>query len=270
MKTLYITLLTLIVNVTYSQVNCYIYPENSGEREACELSYKALEYPQGSKASQEIFDKAIAIGPKFDWAYYEKSVPYFKRGFLHEGIQILNKAIALKPEQYLWYRAYWYWQYRNYELCIKDLEAYYKLPRADHQQTTPGGAKDMRIILGLAYAKTNNIDKGIATILKCIESYDNFDDAGITDYHTLGVLYFKNKDYTKALEAFNNQLKIYNIVDTQYFMGLTHKNNNDIKQAEIHLKEALQLFNQPNFYRVPNAGYRVYVSDVEEELLDIK
>ena len=98
-----VILITFIVNMTFSfaQTNCFIYPEGSGERKACELSYKAIEYRQGSKESQILFDSAIAVGPKFAWAYYEKSVPYFKRGFLHEGLQILNKAIEFRTHRIL-------------------------------------------------------------------------------------------------------------------------------------------------------------------------
>ena len=166
-----------------AQPNCHIYPEGSGERKACELSYKAIEYAQGSKESQLLFDQAIAIGPKFAWAYYEKSVPYFKRGFLYEGLQILNKAIELEPKEYLCYRAYWHWQYQNYKLCIQDLETYYSLPRA-YIQFTPGGDKDMRIILGLAYAKHGDFKKGIRTIQNCMDSYDYESDIGLTDYHS--------------------------------------------------------------------------------------
>ena len=172
--------------ISFAQPNCFIYPEGSGEREACELSYKAIEYPQGSRASQELFDEAIAIGPKYAWAYYEKSVPYFKRGFLNKGLQILNKAIELEPREYLCYRAYWYWQYKNYALCIADLESYYKLPKAYLQQT-PGGDKDMRLILGLAYAKQGELQKAIFLFNKAI----NFNSDLAAAYVSLGVIFYK-------------------------------------------------------------------------------
>lgn len=266
MKIIYTLLLIVISHFTYGQVNCFIYPEGSNERKACELSYKAIEYSQGSRESQMIFDESIAISPKFDWSYYEKSVPYFKRGFLHEGIQILNKAIDLKPEQYLWYRAYWFWQYRNYKLCIDDLERYYKLPRAFKYQTTPGGEKDMRIILGLAYAKIGNLKKGAETIENCIKSYESESDIGFTDYHTLGILYLKNKDYQKAVDTLKKQLRILEFAESYYFLGLAHKKLNKLADAKNHLKKALELFEGDNRYKVPNAGYRVYKYDVEEEI----
>jgi len=270
MKKIKPLLLLVISAFTYAQPNCFIYPEDSGERKACELSYKAIEYQQGSEASQKLFDEAIAIGPKFAWAYYEKSVPYFKRGFLHKGLQILNKAIELEPREYLCYRAYWYWQYKNYQLCIQDLEQYYNLPKI-YPQLTPGGDKDMRIILGLCYWKNGNTKKGIQTILDCINSYESEDDIGYTDYQTLGMLYVLNQQYENAIEALNRQLKINkDIADTYYFLGLAYKEISNNTEALMQFEKALNKFNEPNRFRNINAGFQVELADIKQELEALK
>ena len=49
---LFVLVSLLNSNFLLSQGNCLVYPEDSGERKACELSYQALEHPHGSKASQ--------------------------------------------------------------------------------------------------------------------------------------------------------------------------------------------------------------------------
>ncbi len=250
----------------YAQPNCFVYPEESGERKACELSYKAIAFQQGSKESQMLFDKAIAIGPKFAWAYYEKSVPYFKRGFLYEGLQILNEAVQLEPIEYLCYRAYWHWQYRNYELCIKDLESYYSLPKA-YMQTTPGGEKDMRILLGLAYAKSGNYTKGITILEDCINSYESKDAVGLADYHSLGMLYVLNKEYDKAIVVLNKQLAVLkDMADTYYYLGLAHKGLSNFEEAAIQFNKSLETFENRNRFININAGFAVYPSDVKQEL----
>jgi len=250
----------------YGQGNCSIYAEGSGERKACELSYQAIEQQQGSKESQLIFDEAISVGPTYAWAYYEKSVPYLKRGFLPEGLEILNKAVALEPLNYLTYRAYWYWQYRNYELCVQDLEQFYLVPKT-YVETTPGGEKDMRIILGLAYAKIGDYDKAIQTIKDCISSYDTEDNVGLSDYHTLGVLYLKNEQYDKAIEAFEQQFTVYeHIADSYYFLGLAYNGKKEYKQARAQFGKALLVFNSDRGYSNPNAGFRVYESDILREI----
>ena len=256
----------LVSAYSFAQPNCFIYDKNSGERKACELSHKAIEYAQGSRASQLLFDQAIAIGPKFSWAYYEKSVPYFKRGFLNEGLQILSEAIALEPKEYLCYRSYWYWQYQNYKLCIQDLETYYGLPKA-YMQFTPGGDKDMRIILGLSYWKTGDIKKGVLTILNCINSYDSEDDVGYTDYHSLGMLYVFDKQYDKAIITLKKQLNVIkDIPDTYYFLGLAYKYKSNTTEAKVQFKKALSKFLEANKFRNINPGFRVYKSDIIREI----
>ncbi|GAA3519819.1 hypothetical protein GCM10022393_37540 [Aquimarina addita] len=266
MKVTLIISLLLYNILCYGQDNCFIYPEGSGNRKACELSYKAIELSQGSKESQLIFDAAIAIGPEYAWTYYEKSVPYFKRGFLTQGLHILNKAVKLKPLDYLCYRAYWYWQYQNYNLCIQDLETYYSLPKS-YQQFTPGGEKDMRLILGLAYAKNNKYAKAIKTIEDCINSYESEDDIGLADYHSLGILYLKNKQYDNAINTLTKQLAIYDMIpDSYFFLGLAYKGVSDFKQAQVQFNQALIMFKDDQRYPNPNAGFRIYASDVEKEI----
>ncbi|WP_299228645.1 hypothetical protein [uncultured Psychroserpens sp.] len=262
------TLLILLTSslFSYAQPNCYIYAENSQERKACELSYKAIQYPQGSKASQKLFDQAIAIAPEFAWAYYEKSVPYFKRGLLREGLDILNKAIKIDPKEYLCYRAYWYWQYKNYNLCIEDLETYYKLPKA-YVQFTPGGDKDMRIILGLAYAKTNQYKKGIEIISNCIINYKSKDDIGLTDYHSLGILYVLDKQYSKAIATLKKQLTINeDMADTNYFLGIALKEKLNLVEAKKQFTKALSKYRETNRFININAGFKVYLLDIENEI----
>ena len=166
-----LALFFFICNIGFllGQGNCLLYAEGSGERSACELSYRALEYKQGSKESQFLFDQAIEIGPNYAWAYYEKSVPFFKRGLFAEGVFLINKAIELEPQNYLYYRAYWYFYNRSYELCIKDLEELYTVYKTFYT-TTPGGEMEMRVILALAYAQSGNVSKGINWILNLMDS----------------------------------------------------------------------------------------------------
>jgi len=250
---------------SFGQGNCLIYPEGSRSRKACEICYKALEHRQGSKESQMMFDSAIAVGPDFAWSYFEKSVPYFKRGFLYEGIQILNKAVELEPVNYLCYRASWFWQYKNYDLCIQDLEAYYALPDA-YLQYTPGGEMNMEIVLGLAYAKNENYAKAVETLENFTNSYQSKYEIGFFDYHVLGVMYVHNKQYNKAIEAFKKQLTIVdNIADSYYYLGLAYKGLSDKDSANLQFEKALLLLKDKNRHRI-NIGYPVSEDDVYAEM----
>ncbi|TCI93183.1 tetratricopeptide repeat protein [Tenacibaculum sp. M341] len=197
----------------------------------------------------------------------EKSVPYFKRGFIIEGLDILNKAIELNPVKHLCYRAYWYFQNRNYQMCIRDLERYYQMPKSYEVELTPGGDLDMRFLLGMSYAKIGEINKGIEVIKNCIDSYAKNSDAGFVDFHILGMLYVKNKEYKKALEVFKKQMQITeDYADTYYYLGLVYEEINQLDKAKEIYKKGIEKFNYE--YRIRN-GYlcfKVYVTDLENQL----
>lgn len=268
-KIISVWLLIACCTLAYSQGNCLVYSEQSGERIACELSYRAIEYRQGSKASQLLFDAAIEIGPNYAWAYYEKSVPYFKRGLLHEGVKLLNKAIALDPINYLCYRAYWYYSQHSYSACIADLERYYS-SLGGPIKFTPGGDMEMRMLLGLTYAQTNKLTKGIETVLKGINSYGSDTYLiGAYDYHVLGVLYYTNHQYIEATEAFEEQIRRNgNFADSYYYLGLVRKNQSNEIEAKKLFKQSLDRFQgQKGGYSFNSfLDFNVNQSDVEAEI----
>ena len=251
----------------YSQGNCLIYPEGSGERKACELSYRAIEFPQGSRESQMLFDSAIMVGPKYPYAYYQKSVPFFKHGLLSEGVQILNNAIALAPQDYLCYRAYWYFSHESYAACIQDLEEYAALPNK-YQTYTPGGDLDMRFLLGLSYARSGNLEKGIKAIEDCIKSYKSDIDIYPYDYYILGILYYQNEQYSKAVDVLEKQLKYHpDLANGYYQLGLVRKAQNEFSEAQKMFKKALiKLKGEEGGYARNVWGFKVSKAEIEKEL----
>lgn len=267
MKKLLIITLISCSSFVYSQGNCLMYEEGSNERKACELAYEGKTLKQGSRESQEMFDSILKINPNYAWAYMEKSVAYLKRGLITEGLELLDKAVELDPRYNLTYRAYWHFQNRNYKLCVRDLERYYKLPNAFIYEMSPGGDKDMRILLGMSYAKLGDLEKGIKTVENCLKSYKREADFGLVDYHVLGMLYVKNKQYKKALETFDKQLKITeDYPDSYYYMGLAYKALNKPKEAKAHFEKAKDKFLESYHIRNGYLCYKVYYSDVTDEI----
>lgn len=222
-----------------AQGNCATFPEGSKERKACEYGHKAIEYKQGSRASQLLFDSALALNPNYAWAYYEKSVPYLKRGYLIKGMSLLNKAVELEPLAYLCYRAYWFFQHQSHAAAISDLERYYLLEGA-YQQNTPGGALDMRIILGLAYARQGDHLKAITLVNQVIASYASEDHAGPYDFHTLGVLYLRNQHYAEAKAALLKSIvRNEQFADGYYYLALIAEAEGQFQASKGYLNEAM-------------------------------
>lgn len=253
--------------LSYSQGNCLLYPEGSDARKACRLAETTGELKQGSRESQQRFDSIIALNPNYAWAYFEKSVGFLKRGLLLEGLKNLNKAVELDPKSHLCYRAYWYFQNRNYKMCITDLEHYYAIPNTYIYELTPGGDKDMRILLAMSYAKLGDVKKGIKTIEDCMFSYRDDSDIGFTDYHVLGLLYVEDGQYSKALEAFEKQLEITeNFPESYYYIAMAYKGLKEYAKAKEFLELALTKFNTPNQIGNGYLAYKIYPLDVKNAL----
>jgi len=234
-------------NSILSQGNCLLYVEDSGNRKACELSYKALEQKQGSKESQLLFDQAITVGPDYAYAYYQKSVPFFKRGLFAEGLLLINKAITLEPQNYLFYRAYYYFYNRSYDLCINDLEELYNQHQASYV-TNPGGELEMRILLALSHAYEGQLEKGIDWMLNLMERYKKQPNLiGLFDHYCLGMLYFKNAQYDLAQLHFNKQLTVdSDFADTYYYLGMLSEMNSKRAKANEYFKKAWDKMNRKN------------------------
>jgi len=248
------------------QGNCLLLKEDSGERKACELSYQAIEYRQGSQESQNLFDEAIRVGPKYAYAYYQKSVPFFKRGLFAEGISLINKAIELEPQHYLYYRAYYYYHYKSYDLCIKDLEILYTQHEVSFV-TTPGGGLEMRILLALSYAHTNRVKEGLKWMQNLMTNYTTQPHLiGFYDHFCLGVLFYKDKQFELALEEFNKQLLVNDdFIDTYYYLGLIEELNAKKESAIHYFQLALE--------KMSNGGYATHLFPVfmiTEEIVENK
>ena len=259
------------VSFLFGQGNCLIYAEDSGERKACELSYQAIEYRQGSKESQLLFDKAIEVGPKYAWAYYQKSVPFFKRGLFAEGVSLINKAIELEPQNYLYYRAYWYFYNRSYNYCIRDLEALY-IVHKDFYTAIPSGELEMRLLLGMAYAQSGKVSKGINWVLHLMDTYKHQPHLkGLYDHFCLGILYYQNNQFDLAKAEFEKQLIVQkNFADTYYYLGLIKEKEAKHTAAQGYFKQALARMNREhggyslNFF----TEFNTTKEDVERKIIN--
>jgi len=270
-KPYFILLLMSIASALQGQGNCALMEEGSKERTACEYGKKAITFKQGSRESQLLFDSAIAVNPQYAWAYYEKSVPYFKRGLLSEGIKLLNQAVELDPLSYLTYRAYWFSQHKSYARCRDDLEAYYAMEDA-YDKNTPDGALDMRILLGIVYSELGLNQRAIDQVEQTINGYTSEAYQGPYDYHTLGILYLKNEQYIEAKDALERSLT-YNsqFADTYYYLSLTaQKLGSDIEAKDYALESLRRFKGEMNGYSGYPLCFPVSSKMASEQLLSLE
>jgi len=92
------------------------------------------------------------------------------------------------------------------------------------------------------------------------------ENIGLYDYLHLGALYFEEKQYDKAIEAFNMQAKIYDIAENYYYKALVYKATG--KEYYDSLNMAKEKFLKQEFmYDVYTHQIdKVYKSQIEDEL----
>lgn len=218
--------LSLFIVVLYTnlhaQVNCNVI-EGENCKKACEIYNDSG--IQGSKESQENFDKAITLCPSFSDAYMEKSVPYLKRGdFLTWKIWI-DKAVELNPKMHLGYRGWCRYQFlRDYNGAIADIEALEKIYPTGYLGYSANGDYELHIAKALCYSAIGQKEKAISIIENQLSKKDH--NVGLYDHYQLGVTYFETGKYDKALENFEKQSKVDDFAENIYFRSKVSKVRN--------------------------------------------
>ncbi len=225
--------LSLFVLVIYTnlqaQVNCNAIEEEDCKK-ACEI-YNKDSASQGSRESQESLDRAIALCPNFSDAYLEKSVPYLKRGDFITWKTLIDKAVELDPKRHLGYRGWCKYQFlRDYKGAIADIEALEKLYPTEYSGYSANGDYELHIAKAICYSALGQKEKAISIFEKQLAKKDH--NVGFYDYYQLGVTYFEQGKYDKALENFEKQSKYSDFAENIYYKS---------KVAKIRNKDYLDL-----------------------------
>ncbi|REC48183.1 tetratricopeptide repeat protein [Chryseobacterium pennipullorum] len=219
----YLSFLLLIVYTnTIAQVNCNAV-EGEDCKKACEL-YNWASDLQGSRESQEGFDKAIELCPGFSNAYMEKAVPYLKNGDFVTWKTLIDKAVAADPRMHLGYRGWCKFEFlRDYKGSILDLEELRKYYPEDLGRSL-NGDYHLDVVRAMSYSALGQKEKATKIIetLLVTRGYVK----GLYDHYQLGVTYFELGKYDKALENFEKQSKEYDFADNIYFKSKVSKIRN--------------------------------------------
>lgn len=230
----YLSFLLLIVYTnTIAQVNCNAV-EGENCKKACEL-YNWASDRQGSRESQEAFDKAIGLCPDFSNSYMEKAVPYLKNGDFVTWKILIDKAVAVDPKMNLAYRGWCKFQFlRDYSGAIQDLEAL-KQYYPDDLGRSLNGDYNLEVVRAMSYSALGQKEKAAGIIEKLLASKGYF--KGMYDHYQLGVTYFELGRYDKALENFEKQSRENNFAENIYFKSKVSKIRNkdylDLKKVAL-------------------------------------
>lgn len=262
------TLVLLVAaELAFSQPNCEIFKSKGDTKcyEACVLASEA-EARQGYRDSQEKFDKAIALCPTLDYAYFEKSVPYLKRGDFVTWKKLIDQAVALNS-WHLGYRGWCRYQFlRDYRGAIEDFE---KL-----QKVTPGeigysqnGDYQLNIVKALCYSALGEKSKAIQ-IIETQFKQKNYSPMAY-DYLHLGVIKLDVGDLDGSIDALKKSISANDyLAENYYYLGMAHVKKDENKQAREYFEKALEFYRKgyklSDVYTHPMD--KIYLSQIENAL----
>jgi tetratricopeptide (TPR) repeat protein len=256
-----------------AQVNCNVYKLQNDEAcyKGCEEANAASELPQGSKASQEKFDKAIKLCPAMDYAYFEKSVPYLKNGDFISWKKLIDQAVNLNPASHLGYRGWCRYQFlRDYKGAIRDIEKLDSMVSYDIGYSK-NGDYHLHVARALCYKALGDRKKAI----QIIEAQLGVEDYRpmIYDYLHLGVLKLETNDLEGAIDCLKKQIA-YNdyLAETYYYLALAYKQQSELADFMTTMEKAkvfyLKGYKRLDFYTHP--ADKIYLADIERELKSVK
>lgn len=265
---LYIAFLFQISDVI-SQPNCNLYKWKGDSLcyNACLEATKAAQLPQGSKQSQLLFDKAIALCPAFDYAYFEKSVPYLKRGDFITWKQLIDQAVELNPTQHLDYRGWCRYQFlRDYEGAINDIEKLDSIINYDVGSSI-NGDYHLNIVKALCYKGLGDRHKA----LKLMDSQlrqENYHQR-LYDYLHFGILKIETGDYKGAIEALEKQINVNDyLADTYFYLARAYKKAGTESEFQKNIQKAKVYYlagkKRTDPYTEPMD--KIYLADIENEM----
>lgn len=252
---------------SFAQVNCNMYEAGSACYKACQEAEMAIRHPQGSKESQQHFDTSIKLCPTFDYAYFEKAVPYLKRGQFVEWKKLIDKAVELKPEQHLGYRGWCRYQFlRDYKGAIEDIERLEAMASYDIGQSV-NGDYHLTVAKALCYKALGEKEKAVRIIREQLADKEYVPMP--YDYLHLGVLYLGLKKPEDALASFLKQLEINDyLAETYYYLGLANTTLGDKGKAEAYFQKALAFYEEGKHLRDPYTHHadRIFKADILAQL----
>ncbi|MFN7259933.1 MAG: tetratricopeptide repeat protein [Cyclobacteriaceae bacterium] len=267
-RLVFVFLLTSLALVAFAEPNCNVYKmeNNMTCYEACVLATTGGG-EQGSRKSQEKFDKAIEQCPTLDYAYMEKSVPYLKRGDFVTWKKLIDKAVELNPTLHLGYRGWCRYQFlRDYRGAIKDFERLDTLFPHDIGYSQNGDYQ-LTIVKALCYSAIGEKGKAIQIIES--QLFKKGYSPMVYDYLHLGVLKMETGDLNGGIDFLTKSIALNDyLAEPYYYLGLIYKSKNlkvEYKTA-MEKAKAYYLKGYKRFDPYTHPMHKVYLSDIDREL----
>jgi len=225
-----------------------------------EERFLVAEHSQGSLFSQTMFDILKFQYPDYSDVYFEQSVAFNKYGHHDKGFELLDQAVDLDPKMHLGYRGYMKLRF------LRDydgaLQDFNTLDSLTPNFNDSPWGENIDFLRGECYYGNKDYQKAINCFERNIKSQTE-SWADIQSFVYLGIYEYELGNFTKAKTDLNRALMQSDKTPEAYFyLAKTFKAMDSIPQAMENTIKA-----KVNFAYKRDDGYNEYLNEIY--LLDI-
>lgn len=229
-----------------------------------ESRFKFAGNTQGSLLSQRIFDVLTLQYPDYSDAYFEQSVAHNKYGNFATGFELLDKAVELDPYMHLGYRGYMKLRF------LRDFDGALKdFNRLDNLTPNvidaPWG-EDIDFLRGECYFGKKDYQKAMDMFNRNIRNHTE-EWVDINSMVYLGLCEYELGNYEKSISEFNRALNQSEFTPEAYFgIAKAHLKLNNIEKAQENILKA-----ENNLIYKRDDAYNEYLNEIYLfEILEFK
>ena len=169
---------------------------------------------QGVGFSQSIFGILNWQHPDYSEAFFERSVPFNKRGDYHTGFYYLDKAVTLEPLKHLGYRGYMKLRFlRDYEGALEDFD---RLDNLTPNVVDAPWGENIDFLRGECHYGLGNYGKALEHFNLSVEN-QGADWADIQTIVYLGLCNHELANYEDAKASFEMAISLYDKTPEAHF-----------------------------------------------------
>nr|WP_297788781.1 tetratricopeptide repeat protein [uncultured Allomuricauda sp.] len=216
---------------------------------------------QGNGLSQAVFGILNWQHPKYSEAFFERSVPFNKRGDYATGFYYLNHAVELDPLEHLGYRGYMKLRFlRDYKAALADFD---RLDAMTPDVVDAPWGEDIDFLRGEAHYGMGNYAEAIPYFKRSI-SNQGADWANVQTFVYQGLCYYHLGKYEEAISSYENGLAQYDTTCEAYFgLAQVFLKLGDTIQAKYNLAKAQETIG----YKYDDI-YKEFLNEIYQEDLD--
>jgi tetratricopeptide (TPR) repeat protein len=210
------------------------------------------------------YDAAIELNQANSDALMERSVLINKAGDFNKGFEYLDKAVELEPEKHLGYRG-WI-RLRKMRDYDKALIDFDRLDRLTPNVIDAPWGEDIDFLRGECYYGNKDYQKAIKAFNQSVINQEE-DWADINTFVYLGLCEYELGNLEKAISGFQRALKqSENICEAHFGLAKTYQKLGDFNLAKIHIDKA-----EKSFTYKRDDYYNEYLNEIYlSEILDFK